>query len=201
MISVEAGLTKIFVKTNLFIRGQDCEEECHRAYWKAYQGVLQTVKHHLHRVHHSHCGAQQRELQEGDFQSSRFLIHIFSDRKMCGLNSHYNPFYFNCDYCRVNYNYIGKLEQWDQDIMNIAKESRTISQWILLYCYIYLQEGRFKLQKKETKNKENPSPKKKTCQGCSVREYFKHVDNDIKEELKTLFRIDFEMFGYSDDDI
>jgi len=46
-----------------------------------------------------------------------------SDRKTCGLNSHYNPFYFNCDYCRVRYHYIGKLEQWDEDILNIAKAS------------------------------------------------------------------------------
>jgi len=64
-----------------------------------------------------------------------------------------------------------------------------------------LEKGKFKLQRKVSKDKKNPSPSIKTCQGCSVREYFKHVDKDIKEELKTLFRIDFEMFGYSDDDI
>ena len=48
---------------------------------------------------------------------------------------------------------------------------------------------------------EKKNPTNKTCQGCSVREYFKHVDKNIKEELKALFKIDFEMFGYSDDDI
>ena len=65
------------IKINLFIRGQDCEEECHRTYREAYPGLLQKVKHHLHRVHHSYCGPQQRELQAGDLQSSPFLlIHI-----------------------------------------------------------------------------------------------------------------------------
>ena len=48
---------------------------------------------------------------------------------------------------------------------------------------------------------EKKNPTNKTCQGCSVREYFKHVDKNIKEELKALFKIDFEMFGYSEDDI
>ena len=48
---------------------------------------------------------------------------------------------------------------------------------------------------------EKKNPTNKTCQGCSVREYFKHVDKNIKEELKALFKIDFEMFGYSSDDI
>ena len=51
----------------------------------------------------------------------------------------------------------------------------------------------------EAKEKKNPT--KKSCEGCSVREYYQYVDSNIKEELKSLFRIDFEMFGYSDDDI
>ena len=67
------------------------------------------------------------------------------------------------------------------------------------YFSPFLQHGKFKLKKSEVKKVKNPSIK--TCQGCSVREYFKDVDEDVKEELKTLFRIDFEMFGYSEDDI
>ena len=46
---------------------------------------------------------------------------LFSGGKTCSLNSHYNPYYFNCDYCNVPYHYIGKLEHWDEDIANIAK--------------------------------------------------------------------------------
>ena len=34
-----------------------------------------------------------------------------------------------------------------------------------------------------------------------MKEYFKDVPRDIMEELKSLFKIDFEMFGYSYDDI
>ena len=48
---------------------------------------------------------------------------------------------------------------------------------------------------------ERKNPTEKTCEGCSVKEYFKHVDNHTKDELKALFKIDFEMFGYSEDDI
>ena len=69
----------------------------------------------------------------------------------------------------------------------------------IFYLIPSVQHGKFKLKKSEVKKVKNPSVK--TCQGCSVREYFKDVDDDVKEELKTLFRIDFEMFGYSEDDI
>ena len=56
---------------------------------------------------------------------------MFSDRGHCGLNSHYNPFYFNCDYCQVRYNFIGKLENWEEDITNIAQASHKATSWII----------------------------------------------------------------------
>ena len=56
------------------------------------------------------------------FISSNIVFSLyFSGGKECSLNSHYNPYYFNCDYCNVPYNFIGRLEDWDEDIANIAK--------------------------------------------------------------------------------
>ena len=59
--------------------------------------------------------------------------------------------------------------------------------------------GNLRLNLAHSEEKKNPT--KKSCSGCSVKEYFKHVPSEILEELKSLFRIDFEMFGYSYDDI
>ena len=52
------------------------------------------------------------------------LSLLFSGGRHCSLNSHYNPYYFNCDYCNIPYHYIGRLENWDEDIANIAKVQR-----------------------------------------------------------------------------
>ena len=57
--------------------------------------------------------------------------------------------------------------------------------------------GNLRLKIADSEKKKNPT--KKSCPGCSVKEYFKHVPRDIIEELKSLFKIDFEMFGYSYD--
>ena len=43
----------------------------------------------------------------------------FSSTVSCGLNSHWNPYYFNCDYCQIKYQAIGKLENWYEDLENI----------------------------------------------------------------------------------
>ena len=59
--------------------------------------------------------------------------------------------------------------------------------------------GNLRLNLAHSEKKKNPT--RKSCSGCSMKEYFKDVPRDIMEELKSLFEIDFEMFGYSYDDI
>ena len=66
---------------------------------------------------------------------------LFSGGKTCSLNSHYNPYYFNCDYCNVPYHYIGKLEHWDEDIANIAKVE-ICSQISFLVIFNNISEGK-----------------------------------------------------------
>ena len=67
---------------------------------------------------------------------------LFSGRKRCTLNSHYNPYYFNCDYCNVPYHFIGRLEHWDEDIANIDKAGLQ-SQLSILVIFNNISDWKF----------------------------------------------------------
>ena len=81
--------------------------------------------------------------EEKIFQFLKYFVVslLFSDGKTCSLNSHYNPYYFNCDYCNVPYHYIGKLEHWDEDIANIAKVEDKL-QISFLVIFNIISEGK-----------------------------------------------------------
>ena len=57
-----------------------------------------------------------------------------------------------------------------------------------------LQIGKLGLSPKKYLTQKNPS--KSSCSNCRMEDYFKDVDPKMLSELKELYRVDFEMFGY-----
>ena len=90
-------------------------------------------------------------------QNEIFKTYIFSSTRKCELNSHWNPFYFNCDYCKVKYTAIGKLENWAEDLKYINKL------------------GNLKLPKKTYKTVQH---QRKSCKFCTLDSYFQNISSD-----------------------
>ena len=101
------------------------------------------------------------------------MILFFRTLSNCGLNAHWLPFTPRCAYCTVPYTVIGKLETMDEDLRYIKQMAGV----------------KFELMK------ENQSSGGSTTD--LTRKYFKQLDKKVVLQLFELYRVDFEMFGYS----
>ena len=98
------------------------------------------------------------------------------------LNAHWRPFGFSCSYCDINYDFIGRLETWNDDLN-----------------YIIRKRGLEKvLPLQRAKNLHLHSAKQERYQNTQemTKAYFSKLNEKQKEALYHMFRIDFEMFNY-----
>ena len=54
--------------------------------------------------------------------------------------------------------------------------------------------GKLGLEPEQYLTPKNPS--NSSCPNCSMADYFKDVDPKMLSELKKIYQVDFEMFGY-----
>ena len=59
---------------------------------------------------------------------------------------------------------------------------------------MFMQIGNLGLAPEKYLTQKNPS--KSSCSNCRMADYFKDVEPGMLSELKQLYKIDFEMFGY-----
>ena len=103
------------------------------------------------------------------------LIIPFRTMANCTFNPHWLPFVTKCSLCSFDYTAVGKLENMQEDIHFIG------------------QMAGVELESIST----NPSSGGSTSE--LAREYFSQLDKDDVEKLYQLYKMDFEMFGYSPD--
>ena len=93
------------------------------------------------------------------------------------LNNHWRPFTFKCCYCDINYDLIGRMETWNDDL-----------------DYIIQKRG---LEKVLPFQKANISHHASNIGTKEItKEYFNTLSQKQKEDLYHMFRLDFEMFNY-----
>ena len=95
----------------------------------------------------------------------------------CSFNRHWLPYIKSCALCNFDYTAVGKLETMQQDLLFIGQMAGT------------------ELVKNVSTN---PSSGGSTSQ--LAKEYFSQVDRGDVIKLYQLYKIDFDMFGYSADD-
>ena len=94
------------------------------------------------------------------------------------INQHWRPYLSKCSYCDVNYDVIGRLESWNDDL-----------------DYIILKRGLENvLPLQKAKNSHYHPTKQNTSK--MTKEYFSMLSKKQKEDLYHMFRIDFELFNY-----
>ena len=102
-------------------------------------------------------------------------------RSPCQMDIHLTPFYRRCDYCNIDYDFIGKVETFNEDVK-----------------FIFEKSGLNKTLKNQyNKQKHANAPHDNT----RISLYFKDVDYDKIMKLYRFYQIDFEMFDYDLEDL
>ena len=111
-------------------------------------------------------------------------------RRRGSCNEHWRPYYMHCDYCHIKYDMIGYLESMEPDLKYLAYRSNIT----------------LPLNKGDSRYHNHPSgrhryfPPNKISQeekDKKVISYFSQLNATQLINLYNMYRIDFEMFGYS----
>ena len=91
----------------------------------------------------------------------------------------FRPYLNGCFYCDVEYDMIGRLEEYEEDILFIAMRQNMTSQ----------MRDLTKAMNKIASGDESSMP-------LRILEYMSQIPQKHKDELFQLYKIDFEMFDY-----
>lgn len=101
-----------------------------------------------------------------------FILNGYKNHKV--FNVHWNPYSGNCNYCSIQFDVIGRMETFNEDVK-----------------YIFLKNNLPINQATADKN----SAKSKIT--ISTEEYLKQLSKKQIERLYQFYRMDFELFGYN----
>ena len=113
--------------------------------------------------------------------ASRIRTNLANENCEYKVNIHWRPFAFKCSYCDINYDLIGRMETWNDDINYIIRKRG-------LENVLPLQKTN--ISHHSSKEHIHRSTKEMT------KEYFNTLNQKQKEDLYHMFRLDFEMFNY-----
>lgn len=105
----------------------------------------------------------------------KFTLKEMNRVTAVGLDPHWVPQWATCPFCRINFDLVGKLETFDED---------------LDILFEVLQFDKVITRKKQT----NVNKKKK--KGNKTREFFSQVPQNLVKDLYEAYKLDFELFGY-----
>ena len=111
-------------------------------------------------------------------QALRLRTNWFNDTCEDKINKHWRPFGFQCSYCDVSYDLIGRLETWNDDIN-----------------YIIRKRGLEQVLPLQNANSSHRHASRHNTKEMT-KEYFNTLSQKQKEDLYHMFRLDFEMFNY-----
>ena len=95
------------------------------------------------------------------------------------VHTHFRPYHSKCLYCEVDYDVIGKLEDYNEDVMYIAVK-QNITEHLQRLNVI-----------------QNKSPRTHASQRDRIKKYMSQLSPKMIHQLKKLYKIDFEMFDYT----
>ena len=135
-----------------------------------------------------------------------FVDHVFRDAEsegcldsmqLCPINVHWRPQVGRCAYCDVDYDVIGKVETYADDLRYIAVSAAMDDLLRALPAAAGTDErsagaggGGGKIARLNSKSR---------VLSNRTAKYFGELDSLRRERVYRLFRFDFELFGYSPD--
>ena len=124
---------------------------------------------------------------------SQFIDHVLKEF-VSGQSEHWRPQYLNCDYCGIQYDFIGRAETLTRDFQYIAKKKN--------FSTISSKEQNFRVnpsggtKSKCKKAKKDVNERKISTEEKTIK-YFSTLNSTQLENLFKMFDADFELFGYS----
>lgn len=154
------------------------------------------VRHPYDRI----VSAYEDKLHGKNISFDHYLLHIIyevrhRERDGKSINVHIRPFYKRCEYCQVNYDYIGRMETFKEDVEEILKRAN-------LTRFIPLEDA--SLRTHSSKNLNESQSRGLDSHGAiksslHAQRYFAKVPAKIMEKINQIYSIDFAMFHYSYD--
>ena len=105
-------------------------------------------------------------------------------------NEHWRPYYVHCDYCDIKYDFIGRVENFKDDLAYISQRTNIDMSKVPPEAFHVHPSGSDKRFLKPRNTSESEKDRK-------VIDYFAQLDKKTLKTLYDMYKIDFEMFGYS----
>ena len=112
----------LHIWTKLIVEGQKTTKECKLCDIWQNNSNFNYLLHVLYLFRKKHL-----KKYYGDASFNNFILYVIdkiqkyedctAKNLQCNaIDVHWRPFYLRCDYCDVNYNYIGRMETFEQDV-------------------------------------------------------------------------------------
>ena len=105
-------------------------------------------------------------------------------------NEHWDPFYRHCNFCEINYDMIGRMENFNDDLMYIAQKNN--------FAYLLSNEN-YKYHLHRSGRPTSSAPDKVISNpnyAGKVKQYFSQLSDIQLEKLFVMYKLDFEIFQY-----
>ena len=109
------------------------------------------------------------------------MDHVLKDCKYQSCNEHWEPQYIHCEYCDIRYDIIGRVESLKDDLEYIAEINNFKSDLYRIKDDLHV----------------HPTFKRKISVKEKIKRYFMQLNGTQVHNIYHMYKIDFEMFGYS----
>ena len=122
----------------------------------------------------------------------QFIDYVITDITS-PVAEHWRPQYLNCNYCEINYDFIGRTEDLSRDLGYIATKKNLFT--------LKSKQKNFRLNYSNaaslisTKSTKIVKERQLTTEEKTVK-YFSTLNSSQLENLYLMFETDFKMFGY-----
>ena len=124
-----------------------------------------------------------------------FVDHVLKECKHRACNEHWEPQYMHCNYCDIRYDMIGRVENLESDLEYIAMVKNFSRDLHTLKDNLHLHPSGVK--RPETPTKSFMKKNNMTEKIDKTKRYFMQLSTNQVNAIYNMYKIDFEMFGYS----
>ena len=124
-----------------------------------------------------------------------FVDHVLKDCKYRACNEHWEPQYMHCNYCNIRYDMIGRVENLENDLEYIAMVKNFSRDLHNLKDNLHLHPSGVK--RPETPTESFMKKNNMTEKIDKTKRYFMQLSTNQVKAIYNMYKIDFEMFGYS----
>ena len=126
-----------------------------------------------------------------------FIDFILNEWKSHQCNPHWQPQYMRCNYCEINYDVVGRVENLEEDIKYIAHINNFTSSLPKNEWHFHVHPSGIKQFTSPKHIQQNKLMDSKRKEEKAIK-YFSLLTSDQINGLHNMYQIDFEIFGYSE---